>query len=140
MYISYIYIKIYIDIYIPPQYCLSRVECFLLFCSGLCCIPNAAILPSCSDDGVFIPIQYVRSFARKDLADGMLHSAAAIWYFPRLFSVPPLNAAVTVVTGGEGMRDVPISAASDCPNASAPLQRPLQRTEGQMWAVCYIFW
>lgn len=73
-------------------------------------------------------------FCSEGLADRALHSAAAIWYFPRLFSVPPLNAAIRVVTGGEGMWDVPVSTASASPTAHAPLQRRLQRTEGQTWA------
>lgn len=76
------------------------------------------MLPSCSDDGVFIPIPCAPIFAQQDLADVAPHSAAAIWYFPRLFSVPPLNAAITVATGGEEMRDVPISTASDTLNMS----------------------
>lgn len=90
-------------LFLPRQYCLSRMYCFLLFCSALRCVPDALTLLLCSDDSIFIPIQNGCSFAQKGLASSALHSAATIWRFPRLFSVPTLNAAITVVTGGEGM-------------------------------------
>lgn len=84
------------------------------------------MLPHCRHaPGVFIPIQSLCSSAQKDLAgSSTLHSAAASWSFPRLFSVPARNAAVVVVTGGEGMQEVPIATASDSLSASAPLQSP----------------
>lgn len=81
------------------------------------------MLPHCRHaPGVFIPIQSLCSSAQKDLAGSTLHSAAASWSFPRLFSVPARNAAVAVVAGGGGMQDVPAGTASDSLTASAPLQ------------------
>lgn len=56
--------------------------------------------------------------AGKDLAASTLHPAAAIWYFPQLFSVPPLNTAILVVIE-EGMLDVP--RAFNSLNAHGPL-------------------
>lgn len=136
MYIIYI-CKIDTYIHIPLQYCLSRVKCFLLSRSGCCCIPDAAILPSCSDDGVFIPIQYVRSFARKDLAGAALPSAAAICYFPRLFSVPPLNAAIGWWWEEKGCGMYPFQ---QLPTPRMPAHLCRGRSEGQTWARSYIFW
>lgn len=96
------------------------VQSFLLFRSGWRCAPDAATLPSCSGDGVFIPVRYISSFAPKVLA-------AAIWYFPRLFPVPPLNAAGHA---GDGRRrEVGCSCFNSvhldlqCTSAERPRQR-----------------
>lgn len=114
--------------YASLKYCLSRVECFLLSNPGCCCVP---VLPCCCHAPVTVssfPFSVCALLTGNDLAAGTLYPAAAIWYFPRLFSVPPLNAALLAVMGEE-MLDVPVSRASASLNANGPLQRPLRRID-----------
>lgn len=73
-----------------------------------------ALQPCHAPVTVFIPIQSTL-FAGKDLAARTLGPADAVWYFPQLFLVPPLNAAILEVL------DVPLSMVSDSLNANGPL-------------------
>lgn len=75
------------------------------------------------------PVPYACSSAQ-DLANSIVHSAVAICCFPRLFSVPTLNAAVTVVTGAERMHGL-------CPS-SASLSSQCCSDHSKGWRVCFL--